>query len=184
VRYVIFRNTPPSGLHPFFQGTDYWVLTNATAMPPLFVPKRVEVVRDDSDRLAKLASSDFKPGEVAFIEDAVDVPHSCEGSATIVHETSTHITAELHMTTSGLVLLADQWNAGWAAFLNGKRVPILRVDHALRGVVAPAGAGRLEFRYQPASFSLGLALAGCAAVIIAGWVAFVFLRSRSQTPSG
>jgi hypothetical protein len=178
VRYVIFRNTPPAGLLPFFQGLDYWVLTNATAMPRLFVPKRVEVVSDDSTRLAKLASPDFKPGDVAFVEDAVNLPSSCEGTARIVQETPTHITADLHMTTAGLVFLADQWNAGWAAFLNGKRVPVLRADHALRGVVAPAGAGRLEFRYQPASFSMGLALAGCGTVIIVSWLAFVFLRSR------
>jgi hypothetical protein len=180
VRYVIFRNAPPSGVSPFFQGAD-WVLTNASAMPRLFVPKRVEVVRDDSERLAKLASPDFKPGEVAFVEDAVEVPGSCEGSATIVQETPTHITADLQMRTAGLVLLADQWNAGWEAFLNGKHVPILRVDHALRGVVAPASVARLEFRYKPASFSLGLALAGCGTAIVLSWLAFVFLRSRSQT---
>src|SRR5882762_3223110 len=60
----------------------------------------------------------------------------------------------------------DRWDAGWQAYLNGRRVPILPTNHALRGVLAPAGAGTLEFRYEPESLTIGLRLSGLAAVVL------------------
>ena len=70
------------------------------------------------------------------------------------------------METAGLVVLADRWDIGWRAYLDGRPVPILQANHALRGVVVPAGTGTLEFRYQPASFAWGLRLAGAAATVL------------------
>jgi len=48
---------------------------------------------------------------------------------------------------------------------------ILRVNHAIRGVMAPAGSGVLEFRYEPASFRLGLNWPAPAAAALAAWFA-------------
>jgi uncharacterized membrane protein YfhO len=42
--------------------------------------------------------------------------------------------------------------------LNGEDVPILRVDHALRGVLVPNGKSIVKFTYEPESFRWGLAL--------------------------
>ncbi len=60
----------------------------------------------------------------------------------------------------GLVRLADAYDPGWRTTCNGRPAQVLRVDHALRGVVAPPGHSVIEFRYQPRSFTYGLLLAG------------------------
>jgi len=80
------------------------------------------------------------------------------------------------METPGLVVLTDRWDAGWRAYVNGRRVPILRTNHAIRGVLLPAGVSRLEFRYAPASFTWGLGLAGLAAVVLLAWSLFAARR--------
>jgi hypothetical protein len=64
----------------------------------------------------------------------------------------------------GLLVLADRWDPGWAAYLDGRPAHILRVDHALRAVVVPAGPSAVEFRYEPASFVWGLRMAVMALV--------------------
>ena len=84
------------------------------------------------------------------------------------------------METPGLVVLADLWDKGWQAYLNGKRVPILRANHAIRGVVVPAGSGTLEFRYAPASFAWGLRLAGLAAVALLVWLGIALRRRQTE----
>jgi uncharacterized membrane protein YfhO len=84
------------------------------------------------------------------------------------------------METPGLVVLADLWDKGWQATLNGQRVPILRTNHAIRGVVVPAGAGMLEFRYAPASFAWGLWLAGLAAVALLAWLGIALRRRQTE----
>jgi hypothetical protein len=156
-------------MQPSYRGVDYWALTNRSALPRLFVPRRVETVVDDRERLAKLGSPQFQPREVAFVETPLPLPGIIEGAAEILHETPTHITAAVDLQTPGLVVLADHFDPGWQAYLNGRPTPLLRTDHALRGAVVPPGKWTLEFRYEPASITLSFAVAGVAAIILAGW---------------
>jgi hypothetical protein len=138
------------GRHTNLQALPYWVMENRGAL----------------DR--------------AFVQSPVSLPDSCEGSVAITSEIPTRVTVSLKMRTAGLVVLSDLFHPGWKAYLNGKRAPILRTDHALRGVVVPAGMGTLEFQYQPASFRIGLVLAGCGALLLPGWIWFLNLeRARS-----
>jgi hypothetical protein len=164
VRHVIFRGTPPAAFRPTYSGKDYWALVNRSALPRLYVPTRVWVEPDAQERLRKLASPSFDPRNIAWIEEPVSLPDRCCGKVAIVSETPTRVTADLRMETPGLVVLADRWDEGWHASLDGRQVPILRTNHALRGVVVPAGPATLEFRYEPASFRLGLVISGTAAL--------------------
>lgn len=47
-----------------------------------------------------------------------------------------------------LVVLSDTWHSNWTAVLNGKEVPIVKVDKAFRGVVVPAGSFSIRMEYQ------------------------------------
>jgi hypothetical protein len=180
VHYVIFRGSPLPNARPVFQGLDYWVLENSKALARAFVPRRIEVAGESKARLEKLASPEFDPREVAYVEEPVNLPDLCQGHADIVNEISTRVTLAVRMETPGLVVLADQWDKGWRAYLNGRPVPILRANHAVRGVVVPAGSGTLEFRYAPASFAWGLRLAAVGGVALLGWLGIILLRRRSS----
>lgn len=187
VRYVIFRGIPPKGITAPFQATDYWALENHAALPRVFVPQHVAFVSDKHERLEKLKSPQFDPRAVAYVESPLHLPDSCRGQAEIVSEVPTRVTVSVKMETPGLVVLADLWDQGWKAFLDGQPVPILRADHAVRGVVVPAGASTLEFRYESASFHWGLCLSGLAAVILLGWLGTAVWIRRSKlihAPSG
>ncbi len=184
VRYVIYRGSPPAGARPAFRGADYWVMVNSNALGRVFVPHRVETVTEDRARLAKLAGADFDPREVAYVERPVSLPGPARGTASIVEEVPTRVVVAANLETPGLVVLADRWDAGWHAYANGRRVPILRANHALRGVLLPAGASRLEFRYAPASFAWGLGLAGLAAAVLLAWVGFAAKRRTATRRVG
>jgi hypothetical protein len=181
VRYVIFRGSPPSGTRPAFKDTDYWVLLNPAALPRAFVPQRVEMVTDPALRLRKLASAKFDPRAIAYVESPVNLPEACRGSAEIAEESPTRLTVSLHMQTAGLLVLADLWDKGWRAYLDGTPVPILRANHAVRGVVVSPESKTLKFRYQPASFALGLKLAALAATLLLGWMIVILRSCRSTT---
>jgi hypothetical protein len=170
VRFVIFRGALRPGAKPVFQSTDYWVMENRNALDRAFVPRHVEVAPNAAERLKKLGAPDFDPRAAAYVESPVSLPEQCEGSVAITDEIPTRVTISLKMNTAGLVVLSDLFHPGWKAYLNGNQVPVLRADHALRGVVVPAGTGTLEFRYQPASFRLGLACSALGIVLLLGWV--------------
>jgi len=170
VRYAILRGKPPAGLTPFCESDDYWVMRNPNALDRVYVPRRVAAA-DGADEMQKLASPQFNARDVAYVEAPVNLPNSANGEVKIVSEIPTRVTLSIHMATAGLVVLADLWDTGWHAYLNGRPADILRVNHAIRGVMAPAGDGVLEFRYEPASFRLGVELAGAAAAALAAWFA-------------
>jgi hypothetical protein len=178
VRYIIFRGSPPPTAHPAFQGPDYWVVVNSNVLERPFVPRRVETVAESRARVEKLASAQFDPREVAYVEEPVDLPALCRGQAEIVSEIPTRVTVALRMETPGLVVLADLWDKGWQAYLNGRPVPILRTNHAIRGVVVPAGSGTIEFQYAPASFAWGLRLSALGAITLLGWTGMTLFRRR------
>ncbi|WP_148057432.1 hypothetical protein [Pseudomonas brassicacearum] len=56
-----------------------------------------------------------------------------------------------------LVVLTDNWHANWAAVLNGKKVPIIKVNKAFRGVVVPAGKYIIRMEYQPRTLPWAIA---------------------------
>jgi hypothetical protein len=180
VRYVICRGTPPAETRPALQGPDYYVLENTSAVGRVFVPHRVEVVANDDERLKKMASLDFDSREIAYVETAVNLPQRSIGEAKVIDEIPLRVTVSFNMATAGLLVLTDRWDKGWRATVNGKSVPILRTDHAIRGVVVPEGAGTIVFRYEPASFALGVKLAGFAALVIMLRCGFLLWRRRTQ----
>jgi hypothetical protein len=183
VRYILFRGSGPQDTHPGFQGNDYWVLVNSNALPRAYVPSHVEVTTNAAERLEKLSAPTFNPHETAYVEAPVSLPPLCRGTAEIIEEVPTRIKMALHMDTPGLVVLADLWDGGWLAYLNGKPLLVLRANHAVRGVVVPAGQGFLEFRYQPASFAWGLRLSALSAALLLGWtmsVCRVQLKSATE----
>ncbi|MEY2486799.1 MAG: hypothetical protein QOH39_2447 [Verrucomicrobiota bacterium] len=146
--------------------TGYFVLTNHSALPRVFAPLSVKAELDEKKRLAKLGAATFGPRDVAYVEELDDSIVAGRGETTIVQEDPRQITVNARMTRGGLIVLADQWNKGWRAHLGDKAIPILRVDHALRGVIAPTGESTIVFRYEPGSFRLGAGVAVIAVLIV------------------
>ena len=63
-----------------------------------------------------------------------------------------------------LLKLSAAWYPGWRATLGGGELPVIRVEHALMGVVVPAGDGEVEFRFHSNYFAAGLAITLAAAL--------------------
>jgi hypothetical protein len=166
VRYLIFRGTPPRSVTPKIRNQDYWVLENKTALPRVFVPRRVQTAASKEQRLARLSASDFDPREIAYVNEELAFSGTCKGSGEVIAETPTRLEIKAAMETPGLLVLADRWEDGWKAFVDDRPAAVTQVNHVLRGVALPAGASRVVFRYEPAGFALGIKLMGVALLIL------------------
>jgi hypothetical protein len=71
---------------------------------------------------------------------------------------------------AGRLIVAEGWDPGWRAELDGHRRAVLLEDGALMSIDVPAGSGELVMRYTPAGIRVG-ALSSClaAALLLAGW---------------
>jgi hypothetical protein len=166
VRYVVFRGAPPADVRPLLQGVDYFVLENPAGLPRVFIPQRVEALSESSARLKRLGSAQFDPRQVAYVESEINLAGPCHGTAELLDESPTYIRVSVRMETPGLVVLSDLWNKDWRAYINGRSTPLLRTNHAVRGVVVPQGTWLLEYRYEPHSLIWGRWLCGLAMLIM------------------
>jgi len=148
------------------------VETNDTMLPRAYFPRSVVGVSSEAESLNALAKLD--PAEQSTVlapnyflrqDPKADqfVIAFDEGSYR-VHYTSR---------TPGLLKLSVPWYPGWSAQVGGRKLPVLRVDHALVGVVVPPGEGVVEFSFRPTRFRMGCFIAGLTAV-------FMFVMSFAQ----
>lgn len=178
VRYIVFRGEPPPQIKVDFSDQDYWATINHQALPRAYVPRSVVMIESDPQRLAALASPDFDPRSVAYVECPVNLPPVCAGTATIWSETPTEIVIKADMQTAGLLVLSDLWDVGWKAHTaEGKKLEVLRTNHAVRGVEVPPGRTTIYFRYAPESFKMGLGLGMISIILLGGWA---WMPSRSS----
>jgi hypothetical protein len=77
-----------------------------------------------------------------------------------------HVVVSVPASGGGIAVLADQWYPGWTATLDGRDVPILRVDAALRGVAIGPGPHRIDFRYRPRWPLLGLGVTALTVAVV------------------
>jgi hypothetical protein len=93
--------------------------------------------------------------------------------ARIIRRSPTRVTVEAVLAREGYLVLGESWAPGWRAWVGGEPAPILRANVIHRAVGLPAGRHRVEFRYQPPEFRLGLYL---SALGLAAWLALAVGR--------
>lgn len=57
--------------------------------------------------------------------------------------------------SNSLLVLAEKFQNGWRAKVDGRPVPIVAVDHILRGVYLTPGRHQVRFRFDPLPFRVG-----------------------------
>ncbi|MFO0944999.1 MAG: hypothetical protein U1D30_03495 [Planctomycetota bacterium] len=175
LRYLVHRGAPPPDARPFLVDFDYWVEEIPTALPRAFVPAFVEVVPETYKVPELLSVPSFNPREVAYVCDDTEVSgQPVRGQVTIAEELPNRVVLKANMQTAGLVVLADLWFPGWRARIDGKEIPVLRANHALRGIPVPAGESVIEVFYEPDSFWLGVRYFIAGILFLLLWLAAAF----------
>ncbi len=68
------------------------------------------------------------------------------------------------------LFFSETFYPGWIAELDGTRVPIYKTNTIFKGMRVPVGIHRAEFRYEPASFRLGVWISlACGLALIFLW---------------
>jgi Bacterial membrane protein YfhO len=100
------------------------------------------------------------------------------GTAQIIRDLPEHVVVDTEAAMPAYLVLADTFDPGWSATVDGQPAPIRPAYLAFRAVYLPAGKHEVVFRYRPAGFALGLALSGCGALLALGF----WLLPRSSRP--
>jgi hypothetical protein len=81
------------------------------------------------------------------------------------------------------VVLADSYDPGWRATVDGSPAEILRADGLLRAVRVASGDHEVRFEYAPRAFDAGLTVSlGVAGLLVAANGASWWRRRRTGSP--
>lgn len=80
------------------------------------------------------------------------------GSVRIQELRHDRVRVEARLERPGIVVLADAWDPGWRAWVDGREAALLQAYVAFRAVAVPAGSHVVELRYRPAAALVGLGL--------------------------
>lgn len=160
--------------HPTrFRGDGARVVERSGALPRAWIvheARRVEV----GDALPLLVSGAVDPRRTALLETeppplAPTGDPARDGVAWVAAEPD-RLRLRTRTDAPGLLVLSEAYDPGWVAAVDGRPVPVLVANHALRALPIPAGSHAVELRYEPAELRLGLVVTLAAAATLGGMI--------------
>jgi len=182
----------PQGRFRVAYSGDVKIYENVDALPRAFCVASAHGAATDDEAIAYLQQPQFDPASEVVVmgnqglgisDQVADQPVIVSLCQLVSYEPE-HVTVETNTEQDSYLVLTDAYYPGWVAEVDGQRVPIERADVLFRAVKVPAGAHHVEFRYEPQSFPIGVAISiGAwvlllAVVLISGVHARVYARRR------
>jgi hypothetical protein len=180
----------PQGRFRVAYSGDVKIYENVEALPRAFCVSQTHVAASDDEAIAYLQRPEFDPAsEVVVIGDqgsgigdqATDHPVTlspCHAER-VTYEPE-YAAIETNADEDSYLVLTDAYYPGWIATVDGQRASIERADVLFRAVKVPAGAHRVEFRYEPQSFAIGAVISFGAWVMLLGLALINGVRSRRR----
>lgn len=190
VKTAVGPGDAPLGITPRIAGNAA-LFDRPGAFPPVFLTSCWELRSDSAvlDRLRSMGSPELRA--TAVVDDSAaarrqlgDPPAgTCGniGDATVESYEPERVVANARADVASVLVLSDAWFPGWEVRVDGKRAPLLRVDHALRGVALPAGSHNVEFEFRPPLVREGAAASAATLLFMMGWSAADW-RTRRRHP--
>ncbi|MES2693432.1 MAG: hypothetical protein V4773_08165 [Verrucomicrobiota bacterium] len=173
-------------------GSDIDVYESPTAWPRAFFTDRLDIYEKPEELVAKFRAADrplaaFQASDLPAHPRLAALPRDAHARtvapATDYRLTENSTSFRVRTSGPGVVVLAEAyWPGDMRATLDGIPAPVVRLNHAFRGIVVDSpGDHAVAFRYQPRNFPRNLLLCGVGAVLlVASFV--IFIRSPRAHP--
>ncbi|MEN8182968.1 MAG: YfhO family protein, partial [Myxococcota bacterium] len=170
------------------RGKEIALYENRAALPRARIVQRSRAAADLDEALAlleQLTSDAIHVGSTPMTHTVILEPgdwtpapsrESAEpaareaGEATVTDASDPDVlVVEVEGARGGFLVLADSYYPGWEARVDGQRVDIHPANVAFRAVSLDSESHRVEFRYRPLSFSIGVAAFGVG-IVVCAWL--------------
>ncbi len=161
-------STAEKRLGPGTRVGNVTIHSNAGHLPRARLLGKPAYARDEQHASALMKSLNEEIRDRIIVEDP-DRPlredAEVSGSAQITVDMPERLDVDVSAQTPAYLFLADSFDPGWTATVDGAPAPIRPAYAAFRAVLVPAGRHRVQFRYEPAGFRLGLAVTGIGVLV-------------------
>jgi len=169
-RYFIFHPEMEPFRNPNAMG-NAWFVNNV---------RFVSGVREELDALEMVDLNEYAVIHTDFVELLQDANIGAEsGTIELTDYEPNKTVYKSNVESPQLAVFSEIFYPdGWNAYINGKKVPILRANYILRALVIPEGESIIEFRFEPKQYRYVNTIAGVSSIfvlVLVGLYLFIFV---------
>lgn len=137
-----------------------WLYKIDNPIPRAYIVNKIWVEQSSGRVFRRLLAPGFDPANEVVLDQlvAIDSRAPLAAQASILEYENQRVVVQASLNERGVLVLADSYYPGWKAYVNGEEKAIRRANLFFRAVFLPAGNHRVEFRYEPRSFAIGLTI--------------------------
>jgi hypothetical protein len=139
----------------------------------------------DNEARELVGDLDFPIRQIVLLDQPVgDLPTRDSISvsdATVTTFDPEYIAIETNADTTSVLSLALPYVSGWQATVDGQDVDILKAYGGLSALYLDSGGHKIELRYRPMTFMIGLVISGITLLVIL--ISFFLPRRRQSSPT-
>lgn len=154
------------GIPPYNPSDPYRNLVIARStnwLPRITFPEHVHTASSDEDATAILTNAAFVFGRDAVVHlhpEETNYSGGARGATLFFHEDYNYFRATVTVARTGLAVINSSYHPDWHCYIDGQRVPALRVNYAFRGCIVPPGTHEIRFVYVPRLLYIGAVISG------------------------
>jgi hypothetical protein len=146
------------------------VQKNDSALGAAWFVKELKPVNGPAEEMKSL--DHFDPKQTAFFDSRsqhINAPFTFDSTARITLTKYDNDTVEYatHTASAQFAVFSEiYYPAGWNAYLDGKKIDYYKVNYLLRGMPVPAGDHKIQFRFEPASYTRSYSMAMWSGILL------------------
>ena len=161
-KYFIQRN-PSNG--------QYQASMNPNAFGTCWLVKAIKFVNNGNEEMKALDSTDVRDTAIVDkkFENIVKAQPESDSTASLLllENRNDTITYKYKAKTNQFAVFSEvYYDKGWNAYLDGQKAPYCKTDYILRGMPLPPGEHTIEFRFEPAIYTLGNTITVWSSILV------------------
>ncbi|MBM4064057.1 MAG: YfhO family protein [Planctomycetes bacterium] len=151
----------------------YTLLKNTMALPRAFIVHASKTLQGRDAIFKEIISREFNPLKYIILEEpsmlVKNVDHLSiqqEPVPTFLEYSSNKVTIKATLSDDGYLVLGDTFYPGWNAYVDGKKIKVLKTNYVMRSVFLEKGDHIVKFVYEPKSFTIGMIITLTSMVIL------------------
>lgn len=164
------------------KGDKMFVFKNLKYKSGFFITSNFQVKKNVPEILETYVSKNFNPQQEIILEKNHENNPTLKDWKIISQTVSSReIKIETGTTGSGFLVINQNYDPGWKAFVNGNETKILPANINQMAILVPNGNTTVEIKYEPFSLKIGSFI---SAVSFVALVTLAFVAKKSKRQSG
>ncbi len=169
------------GLTEVYRGSRTIIYRKDAALPRAYLVSNVQTV-PEAQTVQVLLSPDFNAQQTALISEplpaGITLQPFTRDSVEWLERSNGVQRLRVSVDAPALLVVLDNYYQAWHAYVDGREVPLLRVNHTFRGIPVPAGEHEVAMRYSTEAVSMWASLSGIVLLVLLGLAFGPPLRER------